>query len=1613
MTTQVSSQQNPTQASNSTSQQTLSYAASAKKAVSSPPIATSSSTPSPAVAVGGSAPVQHGKSNSVSPVNGRTSISPAVPVVSAPAIAHSSAANGADHSRKSSVTISANGPSSFNPSGGPVGGKNTSIQFGSMADSPRASHSSPQISQSNASAPVPIPGRVSSPPKSPSPIPQYQSGGVRSSTLAPNSGPALAFGSLDGGERSPNRQPSIPQGPNTPSTQAGHLRRESSHSAQNDQSAGRGGHPPQGGRGRGAYNGQNSYVPQNGFAPTAPPFRTPQNAGRGSMAPAFQPGRPIGNPSFQGSPNLANRSPHMQGAVPNTPNMNQAMPMQNQQYGYYPHAMQGPQVTIPYSSNLQRASDFSNTNEGGKAENWMEKRSSKNQRSSELSNKLSNQSSFNEPLLTEHDSYGQSMVKKDLTLAAPLANGSDLESQQSVQSLSSGSPETQATSPDQTDLPPLPTPIPSSTPSAPVTTFGRLFMDVADVARLDISPAGGGFEQFLTLRQQPPYGYPPQAYNDPRGYSMNGAAPMMFPQMQNMGYGMGPPQSPQPGYNQPYVSGQYGPQAQPMSRNSSQMSEHRPASSTGMGQPGTPHMTPANAQHHHTPSKPSPAATSFSKPPRKSAAILIKRPDGEVIDTEHLKAPASPLPKERIGTPPVASTPTPPPKSATPQHNRTDSGAVKSQEQIKQELLDKVKASKAAAGEAVDTDKAAEIQAKADEEAKAAAEAKAKEDEKAKEAKAAEDAKAREAEEKAAAEKKAREEEEALEREIAEMEAREAAEEKRVQELLAKRAAEKAIADKEAAEKKKITDAENDRLLKEQEREMERLEDEKEAKRLAAAQGDAKPEVKTIKAESKDTAPTTPSTLASKLSNLTLGADSRASTPGSDDSMGPPPRVPAEKRGKPAALNLAPLNTKPVEPPQPSAALQSLKSARFLTVMNSELYPQGISSPNPALNSAVKAKGKSFKYDKEFLLQFQKVFVEKPSLEFESQIKALIGDPSDGGSARSASTRSGAGMGPRGSNRAPGAFAMGSFGAGGIGAGGKTLPPGTTSAQRFAMANNSMPRPVMPQMNSFNRNAFEGGNPMARTPSMGNHMPQSPRQGSRTQRGSKRDNFQPNAKQEAQAAKTMPLTAGMELKPIQTSATGWKPRSVGISQSATGAAGPAPGASSGIPGHMEPEMVQRKVKAALNKMTPEKFDKIADQILAIAQQSKDEADGRTLRQVIQLTFEKATDEAHWASMYAKFCKRMLETMNPEIKDESIHDKNGNVVSGGNLFRKYLLNRCQEEFERGWKVDLPEKPEGERGEEKSEEAAMLSDEYYIAAAAKRRGLGLVQFIGELYKLSMLTERIMHECVRKLVDYTGIPDEAEIESLTKLLKTIGLNLDSTEKGKPMMDVYFTRIQGMIDTPELPSRLKFMLMDIVDLRKKNWQSKETNKGPKTLDEVRLEAEAAAAQKASENARGNQRGGGGGGGGSGRMQMGRGDSRNFSNQFGGQQPVDYNKNTVGMDDLRRLTNKGGANRNSSQPMSFGPTSMFSSRSNSGRKMVPGGSLSRAGDDSGLSSRTGTPPQQKEKESATSANAFSLLAGLDAEHPASPPSTANSPELSKATPASAGKPEGKKESEQ
>ena len=793
---------------------------------------------------------------------------------------------------------------------------------------------------------------------------------------------------------------------------------------------------------------------------------------------------------------------------------------------------------------------------------------------------------------------------------------------------------------------------------------------------------------------------------------------------------------------------------------------------------------------------------------------------------------------------------------------------------------------------------------------------------------------------------------------VKQMEAEEAAREKEEAE---KEAAYQAKKNAERdAQKQKEAEEEAAYLanLKQAEREAEEAEEARERKRMEGdtpAAADATQQAGRVKSENV-------ALPATETSAAPTPAGSGAITPASDISMGPPPLKGAinTRRDKPGALTLE--TTKHVEPPQPSAGMKSLQYAKFIQDPSRIEYPGTFASPNPALNANAPADRK-FKYNKEFLLQFQSVFKEKPSVDWDARIRDTVGDGGDG-SARPASARTPSSTGARNNSNRP-TVAQGFIGFGTFNAPPRAAPPnmpgGITSAERFPLPTQFAPAQ---RGGPAPNNPFASGRPPGMAPmgslsrsgssnTLSGQVPAPSPRVSSSQRGanragSKRDKA--SVKKAEEENNKMPMTAAMEVKPIQISSTGWKPRNL----TQAGGAGPAPD------GHMAPDMVQRKVKGLLNKMTPEKFERISDQILEIAGQSKNESDGRTLRQIIQLTFEKATDEAHWASTYALFCERMLKFMSPEIKDENIKDKHGNIVTGGALFRKYLLNRCQEEFERGWKVNVPERAEGQ-----TEEAALMSDEYYIAAAAKRRGLGLVKFIGEVYKLGMLNERIMHECVKKLLDLddSGI-DESEVESLVGLLNTVGHNLEQSERGPALMDVYFTRITSIMNNPKLPSRLRFKLMDVIDLRKRGWRSKNDDKGPKTIAQIHADAQRQQQEAELERLRQqNSNRGGAGGGAGGRLAVGRGDVRNFS-QGRGMPPPDYTSNNVGSDDLRRLGARAIRNSSNSGGPSLGPTGLLSSsRTNSSRRgpgLGPTSMLNR--EDSAASSRTGTPPQQQQQ---------------------------------------------------
>uniref|UniRef100_A0A3Q3EL07 Eukaryotic translation initiation factor 4 gamma, 3a n=1 Tax=Labrus bergylta TaxID=56723 RepID=A0A3Q3EL07_9LABR len=248
----------------------------------------------------------------------------------------------------------------------------------------------------------------------------------------------------------------------------------------------------------------------------------------------------------------------------------------------------------------------------------------------------------------------------------------------------------------------------------------------------------------------------------------------------------------------------------------------------------------------------------------------------------------------------------------------------------------------------------------------------------------------------------------------------------------------------------------------------------------------------------------------------------------------------------------------------------------------------------------------------------------------------------------------------------------------------------------------------------------------------------------------------------------------------------------------------------------------KKVRSILNKLTPQKFNQLMKQVTDLTIDTEERLKG-----VIDLVFEKAIDEPSFSVAYGNMC-RCLATLKVAMTD-----KPNTTVN----FRKLLLNRCQKEFEKD-KVDdvvferkqkeldsAASAPERDRLQEELEEAK---------DKARRRSIGNIKFIGELFKLKMLTEAIMHDCVVKLLKNH---DQESLECLCRLLTTIGKDLDF-EKAKPRMDQYFNQMEKIVKERKTSSRIRFMLQDIIDLRLHNWVSRRADQGPKTIEQIHKEA-------------------------------------------------------------------------------------------------------------------------------------------------------------------------------
>ncbi|CAF2089037.1 unnamed protein product [Rotaria magnacalcarata] len=233
----------------------------------------------------------------------------------------------------------------------------------------------------------------------------------------------------------------------------------------------------------------------------------------------------------------------------------------------------------------------------------------------------------------------------------------------------------------------------------------------------------------------------------------------------------------------------------------------------------------------------------------------------------------------------------------------------------------------------------------------------------------------------------------------------------------------------------------------------------------------------------------------------------------------------------------------------------------------------------------------------------------------------------------------------------------------------------------------------------------------------------------------------------------------------------------------------------------------RYIKTKLNNMTQKTFDITLHKLDVLEINCYEVLDG-----MVTLIYSKAVDEPGLSDLYAKLCKKFQK------KQVTVRGDDGKLITY--CFRQILFTKCHKEFESDYREEIEyEKRKAEidsltDDKKRKEEGEKLEDDL---VKAKQRKLECIFFLGELFKLQMLTETIMYDCIKYLLSDES--DEESIECLCCLLRTIGKELDdkALEKteNKTSLEKYYHELNIIVKEQKTSANICCMIQDLIDLR------------------------------------------------------------------------------------------------------------------------------------------------------------------------------------------------------
>eukprot|EP00933_Yihiella_yeosuensis_P060622 TRINITY_DN63370_c0_g1_i1.p1 TRINITY_DN63370_c0_g1~~TRINITY_DN63370_c0_g1_i1.p1 ORF type:complete len:689 (+),score=191.70 TRINITY_DN63370_c0_g1_i1:258-2324(+) len=280
-------------------------------------------------------------------------------------------------------------------------------------------------------------------------------------------------------------------------------------------------------------------------------------------------------------------------------------------------------------------------------------------------------------------------------------------------------------------------------------------------------------------------------------------------------------------------------------------------------------------------------------------------------------------------------------------------------------------------------------------------------------------------------------------------------------------------------------------------------------------------------------------------------------------------------------------------------------------------------------------------------------------------------------------------------------------------------------------------------------------------------------------------------------------TAGL----LPTSGNAWKPRA--------------------RKGNAEDETatVTKAMRSILNKLTVEKFEALYEKLATCGIRTPEH-----LEILMGEVFEKATLQHHFISMYADLCV----CLEADARITSAF-KDG-VEQKKSSFKRLLLNQCQSAFEQILE------PETDTASSDEDEDPEIVEEKRMLR--KKKSLGNVKLVGELLSRGMLHSQLLCGCCNELLQNRDEAPEA-IESLTTLLTVASPKFDKNPDFSQQneLDKIFAKVAELAAPgSSLPPRLRFLLQDLLSLRKSGWPEAASRTAalrrapaPMKIDEVR----------------------------------------------------------------------------------------------------------------------------------------------------------------------------------